>query len=114
MAKNRRALTRADKEAVFSKATSALPKWFASQIALGMTDTELESALKLILGMFGGSCGPDRLCITFQGSGLKIWGSWHIQNHVTEKPLFAGKATIAMARHVYGIADPSDHQLQLL
>jgi len=32
---------------------------------------------------------------------------------VLEKPLFAGAATIAKAREVYGITDPNDKQLNL-
>jgi hypothetical protein len=32
---------------------------------------------------------------------------------VQDKPLFAGRATIAMAREVYGIRDPSDRQASL-
>ena len=35
-------------------------------------------------------------------------------NHVTEKPLFQGRKTLAMARYVYGIADPDDGQMSLL
>jgi hypothetical protein len=29
------------------------------------------------------------------------------------KPTFEGKATIVMARHIYGIKDPADKQLAL-
>ena len=53
----------------------------------------------------------NQLSITYQGSGLKIWAGWHVINHVTEKPIFEDKATIAMAREVYGIHDPADNQL---
>ncbi|NOX73861.1 MAG: hypothetical protein GXP03_09655, partial [Alphaproteobacteria bacterium] len=66
-----------------------------------MSDDDLAQALQTTLGIFGGSGGPNQLSITYQGSGLKIWASWHVHNHVAEKPLFAGKATIAMARLVY-------------
>lgn len=41
-----RALTQADKEAVFLIATHALPKWYGDKIKLGMTDAELTQALK--------------------------------------------------------------------
>lgn len=64
---------------------------------------ELEAALAEYLGIFGGSCGADRFTTTFTGNGLRIWGGWHVVNHVQEKPLFAGKATIAKAREVYNI-----------
>jgi hypothetical protein len=49
----------------------------------------------------------------YQGSGLKIWGGWEVINHVTAKPLFSGTRSIAMAREVYGIADPTDGQMDL-
>jgi len=51
--------TRADKEWVFRKATSGLPHHHSKEIAAGMTDTELESKLISVLGVFGGSYGPD-------------------------------------------------------
>ena len=34
-------------------------------------------------------------------------------NHHTEKPLFQGAKTLAMARHIYGIANPDDNQMVL-
>lgn len=46
--------------------------------------------------------------------GLKIWGSWQGINHVQDRPLFEGRATIAMAREVYGIRDPADRQMSFL
>ena len=78
-----------------------------------MTDEELGSALEWVLGIWGGSCGPGDLDVSFQGSGLRIWASWAIRNHRKDKPLFAGAATIAMAREVYGIANPQDRQMRL-
>lgn len=113
MAKEPRPLTQEERELAFRKATASFPKRYVKQIMAGMSDTELAEALEAVLGIFGCSCGPDQLTITHQGSGLKIWASWHIQNHVTEPPLFAGKATIAMAREVYGIADPENGQMRL-
>ena len=108
-----RPFTEADKELAFRLATRSLPRRYAEQIKTGMTDAQLEEALKEVLGIFGGSGGPDRPSITFTGSGLRIWGGWHVVNTQTEKPLFAGKRTIAMARQVYGIADPNNNQLDL-
>jgi hypothetical protein len=107
-------LSEPDKEAAFRIATSALPKWYAEQIAQGMRDHDLIAALEKVLGIFGGSCGPGRLDVAHQASGLKIWAGWHIVNHVTEKPLFQGKATVTMARTIYGIADPDEAQMSLL
>ena len=62
----------------------------------------------------GGSGGPDSFSISYQGAGLKIWASWEGINLVTDKPIFESRATIAMARHVYGIPNPDDRQLSLL
>jgi len=110
MAKDYRPLKQEDKELAFCKATASFPRRYADQIAVGMSDDDLAQALQATLGIFGGSGGPDQLSITYKGSGLKIWASWYVHNHVVEKPLFAGRATIAMARELYGIADPEDGQ----
>ncbi len=110
---NMRPLSDVDRVEVFRIATSGFERRYGHRIAEGMTDEELEKALSEVLGIFGGSGGPDRLSVTFKGAGLRIWGDWQPVNHVLEKPLFAGKATIAMARTVYGIADPDDQQLSM-
>lgn len=111
-----RPLTEADKRHGFMRATGgfcgAKSRW-VERAARGMTDAELAEALAYEIGIFGGSCGPDELWLTYQGAGLKIWISWEIQNHVTTRPTFEGKATIAMARLVYGIKDPTVRQLAL-
>lgn len=109
-----RPLTQADREEVFRLATRSLVKNRGDKFADGMTNEELEAALKHCLGIFGGSGGPDRLSITYQGAGLKIWGAWHVQNHITTPPLFAGAQTIKMAREVYAIPDPDNKQMSLL
>jgi len=114
VARQKRPLTRADKEDVFRIATRALPKWYGEAFAKGMTDAELAAALEEVLGIFGGSCGPGRMDVAHQAAGLKIWGGWHFVNHQTETPLFQGAKTIAMARHIYSIADPDDGQMALL
>lgn len=109
MADKQRPLSMADKEDVFRQATTGLPRRYACEIEAGMSDPELEAALKQVLGIGG----PDRLSITYRGAGLKIWGSWHVQNHVTEPALFEGATTIRMARVIYRIADPTDEQMVL-
>jgi hypothetical protein len=106
-------LTQADKELIFKQATTGLVHWYGKQFDSGMTDEELESALKSTLGIFGGSGGSGRPSVSFSGTGLRIWGAWHTVNHVKEKPLFSGKATIAMARQVYRIKDPDNTQMDL-
>lgn len=111
-----RPLTETEKREGFMRATGGISRskerW-AEHAARGMTDAELAEALAYEIGIFGGSGGPGTLNLTFQGAGLKIWISWESHNHVTMKPAFEGKATIAMARHVYGIKDPADKQLSL-
>ncbi len=111
--KTGRPLTQADREEIFRIATTSFVRRYGDRFAVGMTDNELAAALETALGIFGGSAGPGRLSVAFTGSGLRIWGGWHIVNHVTEKPLFAGSATIAMARTTYAIADPDNKQLDL-
>lgn len=111
--KENKPLTQADKELIFKQATSGLVHWHGNQFEKGMTDEELENALKNTLGIFGGSGGPGRLCVSFTGADLRIWGAWHTVNHVKEKPLLSGKVTIAMARQVYGIKNPNDKQMDL-
>ena len=108
-----RSLSEADKEMIFRKATAGLPRKYAVAIKTGMSDAELEAALKSVLGIFGGSGGPDQLSIAYAGSGLRIWGSWSTVNTVRDKPLFSSRQTIAVARQVYGIADPDNDQLHL-
>ena len=111
-----RPLTEADKREGFMRATGGFSRsherW-AERAARGMTDAELADALASELGIFGGSGGPDRLSLTYQGGGLKIWISWEVHNHVSMKPTFEGKSAIAMARLIYGITDPGDKQLAL-
>lgn len=107
-------LSNADKEEVFRVATKVLPTWYGDAIKSGMSEPELTSALESVLGLFGGSYGPGRMDVAHQASGLKIWGGWHIVNHHTEPPLFQGAKTLAMARHIYGIANPEDDQLTLI
>jgi len=114
MVRENRTLSKADKEQAFCIATRALSKLYGDQIAQGMTNEALSLALKQVLGIFGGSCGPGRLDVMHQASGLRIWAGWHIVNHCTEPPLFQGRQTLAMARYVYGISDPDDAQMSLL
>ena len=113
VALEQRAFTEGDKTAVFRIATRRLSALCSDRLKSGMTSAELEEALKLVLGEFGGSGGPDTYSVTHAAAGLRIWGGWHVVNHVLEKPLFAGKATVAKAREVYGIVDPNDDQLSL-
>jgi len=108
-----RPLTVADREWIFRRATAALPRKYPEAIKDGLTDAQLKAALKYILGIFGGRGAPGELSFTVMGAGLRIWGGWRTVNHVIEPPLYAGMATIAMAREIYGIVDPDNPQLRL-
>lgn len=112
-----RELTHEEKLWVFRRATQTFEnsrhRW-AERAARGMTDAELEEALCFELGIMGGRSGGDEPAVTYQGAGLKIWGSWQSINHVQDRPLFEGRATIVMARQVYGILDPADRQMSFL
>ena len=107
-------LTHPEKVAAFKAATRSLIHWYGEEIAAGVTDERLEELLAKALGIFGGSGGPDRLSIVYQGSGLKIWAGCTAVNHVQEKPIFQGRATVRMAREVYRIPNPGDPQFRLL
>ena len=109
-----RPLTQADRVAAFQAATRGFVRRLGARFESGMSDADLADALKDALGIFAGRCAPEQLHLTWQGAGLKIWASWHVHNHVREKPVFSGAETIAMAREVYGIPDPNNRQLPLL
>src|SRR5690606_30053340 len=71
-----RPVTEAEKREGFMRATGGFSRsherW-AERAARGLTDAELAKALAFEIGIFGGSCGPGTLHLTYQGSGLKIW-----------------------------------------
>lgn len=81
----------------------------------GLTDEELRTALQFEIGIYGGSGGPGRMSLEFQGAGLKIWAGWNdVAPRMKHKPIFEGASTVRMAREVYGIRDPGDGQMSLL
>ena len=108
MVKVQNPLTQTEKEWVL-KETSGLPRFFSAETKAGMIDKALEKALKSVLGIFGGSGGPEQLWVSHQGAGLKIWRSRGVHNHVLDAPLFAGKTTVAMAQYAYGIRNPGTY-----
>jgi len=79
-----RTLTYADKVAAFRAATGAFARRFGDRFAAGMTDAELEDALRDSLGIFGARGGPGQLHLTWRGAGLKIWASGRVHNYVRE------------------------------
>lgn len=107
-------LTHAEREAAFRTATRSLISWYGDELKQGVTNERLRELLGKALGIFGGSCGPDRLHVTYQRAGLKIWASREIHNHHRLKPLFQGEMTVRMAREVYAIPDPADNQIRLI
>jgi hypothetical protein len=110
------AITEADRIAGFRKATSGLAgaaaRW-QERATKGMNDDELAKALAFEIGTFGGSGGPDSLCLSYQAAGLKIWIGWETVNTHEQPPTIQGLATVAIAREVYRIKDPADNQLAL-
>lgn len=113
-----RELTEDDKRAAFIQSTTGFanaPERWKQRAATGLTDEQLAEALRFEIGIFGGASGPDRMATAHQGAGLKIWASWNGWIDTgKEKPIFAGDATVRMAREVFGINDPEDGQMRLL
>ena len=107
-------LSHAERAEIFRLATSSLVYHYGDQFADGMTDAEIEFALKRTLGIFGGSGAPGRPSVSYSGNGLRIWGGRKRVNHVLDAPLFEGMTTIAMAREMYAISDPEEPQQRLL
>lgn len=107
-----RSLTDADKLHIFCTVTRGFARRHSPAFGRGMTDDDLANALGDAFGIMGGRAAPDEPYIVYQGAGLKIWGGWTYQTP-RDRPIFTGAATIAMARRVYGIADPSERQLAL-
>lgn len=106
-------LTEAERETIFRIATSGFANRYADAIRVGMSDEGLGDALADVLGIYGGSGGPRRPSVEFTGAGLRIWGGRSFVAHTRDKPLFSGKATIAMARRVYGVRNPDEPQMEL-
>lgn len=115
--KEHRELSHEDKLYAFKRATNGFSqsggRW-KERAERGLTDEELKAALEFELGIYGGSCGPGEMSLTFQAAGLKIWADWNtVVPDRDRKPIFQGTATIRMAREVYGIKDPTVAQMAL-
>lgn len=63
-AARKRLFSQSKRDEVFRIAKRAMPKCYADEIAIGMTDIALTSALEQVLGIFGGSCRLGRLNVT--------------------------------------------------
>jgi len=100
-----RDLTAEDRLYVFKRCTGN----FLHYVGEGpKTDAEVSEALSRSLGIEGGGGSPDSPDYHYRGAGLRIWGGWTYPNSRTDKPLWAGAATVAMARQVYGIKTPEE------
>ncbi len=110
-------LSSEDRLYAFRRATGmyaeAIARW-EERACRGLTDDELVEAIAAEIGIEGGCGGPDELSVHYRGAGLKIWASWETVNPVQDKPIFAGKQTLVMARQLYRISDPDERQLALL
>lgn len=115
--RRRQVLTEQDKHMAFVRATrgfsAAVERWH-TRAETGLNDEELAHALAYELGIEGGSSSTDRVpAYHVRGSGLQIWASWSSPNPYSDEPIYRGASTIAKAREVYGIHDPSEPQLAL-
>lgn len=112
----KRILSQADIIEALRRATTsyegAEERW-RTRARKGLSDAELEDALKYEIGIAGGSSGRNMLCVEHQRSGLKIWAGWEGTNSYSNRPVVEGKRTMQLTREVYGIADPTDEQLAL-
>jgi len=107
-------LTHADRVRALRLAAESMEgasqRW-AERVRTGQTDEQLARALEYEFGALGG-CARDNIGVTYQGSGLKLWADRCIGSR-SQPPFAEGKATLWLAREVYGIADPEERQLGL-
>ena len=113
-----RELTEDDKRRGFLYVTNRMEgseqRW-KERATKGMTADQLGAALANEIGEEGGgsSMWEDVPAHHVKGAGLQIWLSWDFPRCHQDRPVFKGAETIAMAREVYGIADPAKPQLDL-
>jgi hypothetical protein len=112
-----RQLTEDDKRKGFLRATNRMEgseKRWQERAATGVTDDHLEQALAYEMGEEGaGSSWGDIPAYYTKRAGLRIWLHWDFASPFGQKPAFKDAGTVAMARAVYGIGDPSKHQPDL-
>lgn len=106
-----------ERREIFLRVTGGLSRskerW-KERAATGLTDDELEQALVYEFGIEGGGGGPNSISYWYRRAGLKIWASWeNACPQYRAAPFVGGKATVRMAREIYGIPDPDDDQLSL-
>lgn len=107
-------LTQNDKLAAFLLVVGASRPIWIELAQTGAEDDELAITLERMIGIEGGTSARDHCPATwYRAAGLRIWASWEMVFPHRERPIFAGRTTIAMAREVFAIPDPSDDQLKL-
>jgi hypothetical protein len=107
------ALTEDEKLWAFRRATNHIEgsrdRW-TTRAARGLTDEELREELQREMGFFGSS--GERVGITCQAAGLKIWADRCVGSR-SRPPILEGQQTVSFARKVYGISDPEEKQMGL-
>lgn len=117
-------LTDADRLEAVRIATASFRKsgerW-KKRAASGLTDAELEKALRDELGVAGARGGPNQLWVAYRGYDLLIGASWEgpceYRLHSLDPKVVVcrGKETIRLARQVWGVDLPITvgHQFSL-
>lgn len=113
----KRVVSASDKKEAFLRAVHSYSgsevRW-QQRKETGLSDEELYEALRYELGTDGGSSGSDMMSIHYSSSNLRIWASWECCYPIEKKYLICeGKKTVAMAREILGINDPSLDQLSM-
>ncbi len=109
-------LSPSDIQSAFLRAVTSMqgaPERWEQRAEAGLTDDELQDALKYELGIAGGSSCRDSISVAYQGAGLKIWASRDYANSCLDEPVLQDRQTMAIARHVFSIANPDDRQMAL-
>ena len=108
-------LTHDEKLWAFRRATNAMsgsPQRWTERVRTGLNGERLADALKYELGEVAGFYGHDNgVNGGCEGNGQKIWASHGVPHRHTAEPMCQGKATLRLAREVYGIADPDEKQM---
>jgi hypothetical protein len=85
-------------------------KNYASCPKLALLSRDWSSRTQGVWGFYGDDNGVNVEC---EGNAQKIWASHGRPHRHTAVPICAGRATIRLAREVYGIADPDEKQMGL-
>ncbi|MEO1152191.1 MAG: hypothetical protein AAFW83_14560 [Pseudomonadota bacterium] len=107
-------LTQDDKLSAFLSVVGGSRPIWTELAQSGASDDRLAIELERHIGIEGGSSPRSNCPAThYKAAGLRIWASWDLTYPLRERPIFAGRLTVSMAREVFAIPDPSDDQLKL-